>query len=284
MDLQLEQHVKRAKNGDLQALEEVVSSIQNKIYGLALRMLGRQEDAEDETQEILIKIITHLSDFREESAFPSWVYRIACNHLLTARKRKNEHIGITFDFLEESISNGLENIEPLTVSGPERDVLLEETRVGCMQGALICLESEIRIAIILGEQYGVSSKEGAFILDITPELFRQRISRGKKSLQNFMQKNCGLVNSNNACRCDKQAGGRLKSGLIDMTFVKKETASKGRSEAVEQLGELEEIDRTIAMYRRYPEYHTPESFAHIMKDLISSGKYNVLSDAPTKMS
>lgn len=278
MDLNLEQYVRLAKDGDLQALEEVVYGIQEKIYGLAFRMLGHQEDAEDEAQEILIKIITHLSDFREESAFTSWVYRIASNHLLTARKKRYERMGLTFDILEESVSAELENIEPLTVTGPERDVMLEETRIGCMQGALVCLEREVRIAVILGEQYGVTSKEGAFILGITPELFRKRLSRGRKSLENFMQKNCGLVNSDNPCRCHKQAKRRFTNGQIDMSFVKKENASKDRTEAVAHLRELAEIDRTVEMYRRYPEYHTPESFTHIIKLLISSGKYNVFSE------
>lgn len=277
MDSNLEQYVRQAKDGNLQALEEVVCGIQEKIYGLALRMLGHQEDAEDETQEILIKVITHLSDFREESAFSSWVYRIACNHLLTARKKRSECMGLTFDLLEESLSGGIENKESLTYSGPERDVLLEETRLGCMQGALICLTREVRIAVILGEQYGVTSKEGAFILDITPALFRKRLSRGRKSLQNFMHKNCGLVNTNNACRCHKQAGGRLKNGLIDMTFVKKENALKGRSEALAHLKELAVIDRTVAMYRQYPAHHSPDSFTYIIKNLIDSGKFRVFS-------
>jgi RNA polymerase sigma factor (sigma-70 family) len=272
MDSNLEQDVRRAKDGDLEALETLISGIQKKIYGLALRMLGHQEEAEDEMQEILIKVITHLSDFREESAFSTWVYKIASNHLLTARKKRVERMGLTFNLLEESLSDGLEKKEPLTCSGPERDVLLEETRLGCMQGALICLKREERIAVIL-EQYGVTSKEGAYILDITPELFRKRLSRGRKSLQDFMQENCGLVNKNNACRCHKQAGGRLKNGQIDMSFVKKENASKGRSEAVAHLQELAEMDRTVAMYRHYPDYHAPESFTHIMKDLINSGDY-----------
>ncbi|MCG8552870.1 MAG: sigma-70 family RNA polymerase sigma factor [Desulfobacterales bacterium] len=278
MDSSFEQYVRQAKKGNLQALEEVICGIQKQIYGLALRMLDHQEDAEDETQEILIKVITHLSNFRGESAFGSWVYRIACNHLVTVRKKRYEHMGFTFDLLEESVFAELENMEPLTVSGPERDVLLEETRVGCMQGALVCLERKLRIVFILGEQYGVTSKEGAFILDITPELFRKRLSRGRKSLQNFMLKTCGLVNKKNACRCNKQAGGLLKKGFIDMTFVKKKNASKGRSEAVAHLQELAEIDRTVAMYRHYPEYHTPESFTLILKDLINSGKFNVLSE------
>jgi RNA polymerase sigma factor (sigma-70 family) len=278
MGSNLEQFVRQAKNWNLQALEDVVCGIQEKIYGLALRMLGHQEDAKDETQEILIKVITHLSDFREESAFSSWVYRIACNHLLTVRKKRYERMDLTFDLMEESVSAELENMEPLTVTGPERDVFLEETRVGCMQGALVCLKREVRIAFILGEQYGVTSKEGALILDITPEPFRKRLSRGRKSLQNFMQKNCGLVNKDNACRCHKQAGKRLKNGLIDMTFVKKKNASKGRSEALAHLKELAVIDRTVEMYRHYPQYHTPETFTLIMKDLINSGKYKVLSE------
>lgn len=72
----LEQYVRQANNGNRQALETVVSKISDKIYGLALRMLNDLQDAEDETQEILIKVITHLSDYREESAFSSWVYRV----------------------------------------------------------------------------------------------------------------------------------------------------------------------------------------------------------------
>jgi RNA polymerase sigma factor (sigma-70 family) len=277
MDSNLEQYVKQAKDGDLQALEDVVCGIQEKIYGLALRMLGHPEDAEDEAQEILIKVITHLSDFREESAFSSWVYRIACNHLLTARKKRYELKGLTFDLLEESLCAGIENMEPLTVSGPERDVLLEETRLGCMQGTLVCLERELRIAFILGDQYGVTSKEGAFILGITPELFRKRLSRARRGLQNFMQKNCGLVNDKNACRCHKHAGRNLKNGSIDMSFVKKGNASKGRSEALAQLKELDAIDRTVAMYRQYPAHHSPDSFTYIMKNLIDSGKFRVFS-------
>lgn len=278
MGSNLEQYVRQANNGNLQALEKVVCGIQKKIYGLALRMLGHQEDAEDETQEIIIKVITHLSSFREESAFSSWVYRIACNHLLTVKKKRYERMGLTFDLLEESLCDGIQNMEPLTVSGPERDVLLEETRLGCMQGTLVCLERKLRIAFILGEQYGVTSKEGAFILGITPELFRKRLSRARRDLQNFMQKNCGLVNEKNGCRCHKHAGRNLKNGAIDMSFVKRKNVSTGRTEALAHLGELDEIDRTVAMYRRYPEYHTPESFTLIMKDLINSGKFKALSE------
>jgi RNA polymerase sigma factor (sigma-70 family) len=274
----LEQYVRQAKNGDRQALETVVSGIQEKIYGLALRMLGNPEDAEDEAQEILIKVVTHLSDFREESAFTSWVYRIACNHLLRTLNRKREHMGMNFEFLEEQASAGIENTRPLTVSGPERALMVEETRLDCMQGVLACLEKEMRIAFILGDLYGFTSKEGAFILGITPEAFRKRLSRSRKSMQKFMPKHCGLINKDNACRCQKVAEKKLESGLTSShkrSFIKKDEAAKGRAEALAHLEELTEIDRTVSMFRRYPEYQTPDSFTNIVKGFIDSGKYRV---------
>lgn len=278
MAFNLEQYVRQAKNGDRQALEKLVCHIQDKIFGLALRMLNDPQDAEDEAQEILIKVITHLSDFREESAFSSWVYRIACNHLLTTRNRKSERTQMTFDFLEEMSSAPPENSHPLTVSGPERDVLLEEVRLGCMQGVLSCLEKEMRIVFILGDLYGVTSQEGAFILGITPEAFRKRLSRGRKLMQNFMLKHCGLVDKNNACRCHKNASKYLEQDLAipgKKFMVKKEAAAKSRAEVVAHLKELSEIDRTVAMYRRYPEYQSPDSFTNIAKDLIDSRKYSI---------
>jgi len=63
-----------------------------RVFGLAVRMLGHPVDAEEATQEILIKIITHLSAFRQESTFTSWIYRIAANYLLVTRKRRAELI------------------------------------------------------------------------------------------------------------------------------------------------------------------------------------------------
>lgn len=274
----LEYHVRNAKNGNKQALETVVENIQRRIYGLALRMLGNDEDAEDETQEILIKVITHLSDFREESAFSSWVYRVACNHLLTIRKQKTDRDNLTFDFLEDMISVAADKTFPLTVSGPERDLLAEEARLGCMQAVLSCLDKKTRITYILGDIFGITSEEGAYIFDITPETFRKRLSRGRKRIGEFMMKHCGLVDEKNTCRCHHQAGKKLASipaGPAPRRIVKMEGIVKRRAEAVAHLKELSGLDRAAAMFRRYPEYQMPDSFKYIVKDLIKSGKYRM---------
>lgn len=78
---QLELLIGKAVDGDKKSLETVIMSVQDLIFNLSLRMLGTFADAEDASQDIIVKVITHLSSFRKESAFSTWVYRIAVNHL-----------------------------------------------------------------------------------------------------------------------------------------------------------------------------------------------------------
>ena len=79
-----------ALKGDQKSLEELIYRHQAWIYNLALRMVFYPREAEDITQEILIKIITKLSTFRNESSFRTWVYRIVINHVLNMRKSLGE--------------------------------------------------------------------------------------------------------------------------------------------------------------------------------------------------
>src|SRR2546429_5911062 len=99
--------VERARSGDANALEELIASIQDKIYGLAIRMLWHPDDAADATQEILIRIVTHLGTFRGESAFMTWAYRVASNYLLTVRKRRAEQEELTFERFGAQLDEGL---------------------------------------------------------------------------------------------------------------------------------------------------------------------------------
>jgi RNA polymerase sigma factor (sigma-70 family) len=86
VDPTLNEEVAKAQEGDRDALEHVIQSIHSKVYLLALRMLWHPEDAKDATQDILVRVVTHLSTFRGDSAFFTWVYRIAANHLLDCQR------------------------------------------------------------------------------------------------------------------------------------------------------------------------------------------------------
>ena len=65
--------------GSLEAVDSLITAIQPGIYKLAVHVLGHRDDAADATQEILLKVVTHLSGFRAESAFATWVWRVAYN-------------------------------------------------------------------------------------------------------------------------------------------------------------------------------------------------------------
>src|SRR4029450_10124193 len=82
--------VLRTKSGDRDALEELVGRHHARIYNIAVRMLYHPQDAEDATQEILVKALTALSSFEGRSAFRTWLYRIVINHVLNAKRGRLE--------------------------------------------------------------------------------------------------------------------------------------------------------------------------------------------------
>ena len=192
----LKRLVDLAKKGQRDALEELVKRIQDRIYGLALRTLFLPADAEDATQETLIKIITHLGSFKGESRFTTWCYRVAANHLLSTRKRRAERC-FSFEKCKQAIEEALSMSSMEHFESPEDHLIIEEVKLACLQGMLLCLSREIRLAFILGVVFEVTSDEGSQILSIKPEAFRQRLSRGRKQIQDFMTKKCSLVNPGN---------------------------------------------------------------------------------------
>src|ERR1700756_4605131 len=96
--------VEQAKNGDRSALERLVLRHQAWIYNIALRMVFRPQDAEEVTQEVLIKAITRLSIFQGDSQFRTWLYRITANHVLNMKRRGGEMQPLTFSGYADAIN------------------------------------------------------------------------------------------------------------------------------------------------------------------------------------
>ncbi len=95
-----EELVSKAQNGDRQSFEELIQRHQAWIFNIALRMVGRRADAEDVTQEVLLKVLTRLSTFQGKSLFRTWLYRIVVNHVLNLKQRPGE---IAFSELGQQI-------------------------------------------------------------------------------------------------------------------------------------------------------------------------------------
>jgi RNA polymerase sigma factor (sigma-70 family) len=129
---------KRVLEGDRDALDALVRELQGDVYGLALRMLWNREDAEDATQEILVRTVTRLSQFDFRSKLKTWVYRIAVNYILDMKKSPVERMQLNFYRFAEDLAAGLSSEGP---TDAERSLLIEEVKVGCTLGMLQCLDA-----------------------------------------------------------------------------------------------------------------------------------------------
>jgi RNA polymerase sigma factor (sigma-70 family) len=207
----LEDVARRAIDGDRDALDELVRDLQGDVYGLALRMLWNREDAEDATQEILIRAITRLSQFDFRSKLKTWVYRIAVNYVLDVKKSPVERMQVTFERFAEDLADGLSSEGP---SDAERSLLTEEVKVGCTLGMLQCLDRPHRVAYVFGEILELSGPEAADVLGITPALFRKRLQHARTAIVSFTRTHCGLASDTAACACHRRVPAALRIGRI----------------------------------------------------------------------
>jgi RNA polymerase sigma factor (sigma-70 family) len=262
--------VKRAQRGESAALEELITAIQPKIYGLSLRMLWHPEDAKDATQEILLRIVTHLATFRGNSRFLTWAYRVAANHLLTWRKSRAEALGFTFESFGKDLQEGLEDKS----SRPEDILLLQEIRVGCTLGMLLCLDRPHRVAYILGEILEVDGKEAAGILGVKPVTFRKRLERARAQIVEFMQARCGLANPKNPCRCHRRLERAIALKRVDpqnSLFGHDPENARVFPEILVNIRQLEETQRAVALLRTHPDYTVP-NFKIAVRDLMNASR------------
>ncbi len=279
MESDIEILVSLAKEGDKKALEELVLQIQDKIYGLALRMLYNPSDAEDASQEILLRIITHLGTFRGESSFSTWMYRVAANHLLTMRKRRAELRAVSFEEYEESLD--LRSAVNWRESQSEtlQHLFVEEIRISCLQGLLLCLDRDHRLAYLLADIFDVDGEQGAAILEITPAAFRKRLSRARDRIQDFLMKHCALINPDNPCHCERHVVSQLDTDRFDdqhMIFAKHPCRIRHEESTLNRIREMDELNQIAALYRSYPDFRAPAVFIENLRGLVGSKKYELL--------
>lgn len=211
-DVTDEDLVAQARNGDWDALEQLIQRHQAWIFNIALRMVREREEAEDITQEVLLKMLTKLSTFQGKSRFRTWLYRIVVNHVLNLKQR---HKDVTFS----ELGTLMDDIPDQTLSDPAdgslpRSVLIEEAKIRCTKGMLLCLDQRQRLVFILGELFGVKSELGAELMDLSPSNFRQLLTRARHDLYNYMQKKCGLINQANPCRCARKTRSFVERGYL----------------------------------------------------------------------
>ncbi len=270
--------ISRAANGELSAMEDLLRSIEPGVYNLAIRMLGNREDARDASQEILLKVITHLGGFRQESAFSTWVYRIARNHLLTAAIRMRESPEVSFEQITDKLQQGLDYGRRQIVieldSGamsPEDKVAATSVAIGCTQGMLMALDRDQRLTYLLDVVFGLSSAQAAEVIGVTAATYRKRLSRVRERLQSFMHGTCGLVNPAAACRCEGQ-----------VTAVRALAASGHQAPGIQpapaemaqlQFAQWRQFGDAAAVFRGHPDYRAPGEMLGAIRRLLMQQGY-----------
>jgi RNA polymerase sigma factor (sigma-70 family) len=271
-DPEISASIAAAQRGDADALSHIISVVRDPVYRLALRMVTQPAEAEDATQEILIKVMTRVSTFRGDAAFSTWVHRIAVNHLLDRRKSAVERLELTFDHYAQDLRSGLASVG--SDSDPADELLATEVRLTCTQAMLTCLDRDHRVAYILGEVFEVSSPDGAYICDVSAATYRKRLSRARSRIRDFVGENCGLVSPSVAtCRCERRIPTAVKLGRIDPGDL-----AFGEHAAKRGVAEMEGLYEAAGLMRHHPEYIAPEKLVDRIHALIRSGRYGLLTE------
>lgn len=249
--------VEQAKNGDRAALEKLVLRHQAWIYNIAVRMVFDPHDAEEVTQEVLVKVITKLSTFKGESQFRTWLYRIAANHVLNMKRRSAESQATTFADYGAAINGTPDADLPDPHSVPvEVPILVEEAKHSCTMGMLLCLDRKQRLIFTLGEILGASDTVAGEVLEMTADNFRQCLARARRDLKSFMHNQCGLVNASNSCRCSKKTRGFIEHGHVDphRLLFAAEHVERVRDVAGEAVREIEDLveQQHTSIFREHP--------------------------------
>jgi len=164
--------VRRFLSGREEAFVELMNRHERRIYNLAYRMLGRTEDARDATQEAFLSCFRHLSDFRGESAFSTWLHRIAVNACFDILRRR------------PPITTSLED-QPDAAQSPDH---AERTaQAADVQRALLAVPSEFRAALVMHEIQDLPVEEIATILGIPTGTVKSRLHRGRVALARALQ-------------------------------------------------------------------------------------------------
>jgi RNA polymerase sigma-70 factor (ECF subfamily) len=186
--------LRRARGGDFAAFEQLVGRFQDRVYGLAYRVLGEPHDAEDVAQQTFLSLVEHLRDFREESTVAAWVLRIAANHALKLLRKRR---GLPTVPLTDTggPDEGYGDVPHPEFVAPWRDDPADlagrhEVRE-LIDRALAELDDKYRAVFVLRDVEGFSVRGAADLLGISEANVKVRLLRARLALREKLTRALG---------------------------------------------------------------------------------------------
>ena len=271
--------IEQATAGNKDALETIILSVQDLVFNLSLRMLGTFPDAEDASQDILLKVITHLSSFKQDSSFSTWVFSIAVNHLKNYKKHMFAKFPLSFEFYGDDILNGKTDDVPDLTQDVEKSILAEELKMSCTNVMLQCLDVESRCIFILGTMFKVDSRIAGDILGITAEAYRQRLSRIRKKMADFLRDYCGEY-GNGKWHCINRVNYAILNHRISPAHLDFTAATPIPPKTMlEVKEEMESIDDLSEEFSFCKTYQSPEALKQFIQKFLDGTALSVVQNA-----
>ena len=271
--------VDKATAGDKKALETLVAGVQDLVFNLSLRMLGTFADAEDATQDILLKMITHLSSFRGDSSFTTGVFSIAANHLKNYKKHMFAHYPLSFEFYGDDIENGKIQDVPDLTQNVEKDILEEELKMSCTNVMLQCLDVESRCIFILGTMFKIDSRIAGDILGMSPETYRKRLSRIRKKMADFLGQYCGEY-GRGKCKCRERINYAIQNHRINPLQLDFMTTTEIPVQTmIDVKNAMEDIDDLSQDFSFCKPYQSPERTKHLIQEFLDSVQLSIIQNS-----
>lgn len=180
--------VKKAQRGNNPAFEELVRRYEQKVYNIAFRMLGKEEEAKDAMQDSFLRAYRFIKKFKSESSFYTWLYRITTNVCLTRLKQRKNKESVTLS-LDEPIKDGEDTQREIPDFKYSPEILHQrQTMQKALQSAINDLPTDYRSVIVLRELQGLSNKEVGKALRLSLASVKSRLHRGRVFLRNRLSK------------------------------------------------------------------------------------------------
>jgi len=177
--------VKRAKQGDLTAYDELVRRYQERIYATVYHMTANHEDANDLAQDAFIKAFQALKSFKGGSSFYTWVYRIAVNKTINFLKQRKNKAQMSLDDLDFNAEHDPDLVALISDKTPRREASLAELQEK-LNAAMQKLSEPHRLVVTLHDVQGMSHEEIAEIMDCNIGTVRSRLFYARQQLQAYL--------------------------------------------------------------------------------------------------
>ena len=182
--------VRMSQEGDTRAFDELVRRYTHKVYRLSFRILRHEEDAAEALQDAFLSAYRGIKNFKAESTFSTWLYRIATNaSLMKYRKRRGQHLSL--EQSQQGVGDEREPMELPDWSSQPLDDLLDSEARRAMEQAVLQLPEELRVVLVLRDLEGHSNSQVADILSVSIAAVKSRLHRARLALRNRLNRHYG---------------------------------------------------------------------------------------------